>query len=105
MNAVLEMPKSEISEISELTESEKLTKSQLEAVKKQAIALWGDDRWLIQLCYEYAAVLGLEKRQRTSMVQRWFAGGNTPNLENFNTLLLAVNCKIRIEYASIEQIL
>jgi len=84
--------------------SEELTQSQLEAVKNRAIALWGE-RWLIQLCYEYAEVLGLGKREKTSLVQRWFKGESSPNLESFNTLLLAVGCKISIVCTEIKQIL
>jgi hypothetical protein len=101
MNAVLEM--SEL-ETNELTESAKLTQAQLNAVKDRAIALWGD-RWLIQLCYKYAEVLGLEKRSKTSLVQRWFNQNHAPNLENFNTLLLAVGCKISISCTEVKQIL
>ncbi len=84
--------------------SEELTQSQLNAVKNRAIALWGD-RWLIQLCYSYAEVLGLEKRSKTSLVQRWFNGNHAPNLENFNSLLLAVGCKISISCTEVKQIL
>ena len=102
MPEVLEMPVENV----ELSESEKLTKSQLKAVKNRAIALWGEKRWLIQLCYEYAAALGLEnKRAKTSTVQRWFTGEHAPNLENFNTLLLTVGCKIQIEYTEVKKIL
>jgi len=42
--------------LEKMATSEKLTKAQLEAVKNQAIALWGD-RWLIELCYKYAEAL------------------------------------------------
>ena len=101
MNTVLEKMSTENIE---LTESEKLTQAQLEAVKNRAIELWGD-RWLIQLCYSYAEVLGLDKRSRTSLVQRWFNQNHAPNLENFNTLLLAVGCKIQIEYTEVKKIL
>lgn len=90
--------------LEKMATSEELTKAQLEAVKNQAIALWGD-RWLIELCYKYAEALGLEKREKTSLVRRWFIDGVNPNLENFNTLLLAVGCKISITCTEVKQIL
>jgi hypothetical protein len=101
MIALLEMSNPELSE---LTESEKLTQAQLEAVKNRAISLWGD-KWLINLCYAYAATLGVGKREKTSLVQRWFNGNHAPNLENFNTLLLSVGCKISINCTEVKQIL
>lgn len=90
--------------LEKMTTSEELTKAQLNAVKERAIALWGD-RWLSELCYKYAETLGLAKREKTSLVRRWFKGGVSPNLENFNTLLLAVGCKISISCTEIKQIL
>jgi len=102
MNAVLEMSKSEETSLSE---SEKLTQAQLEAVKNRAIALWGDN-WKMQLSYKYAEVIGAEnKREKTTLVRRWFSGESSPNLESFNNLLLAVGCKISIVCTEIKQIL
>jgi hypothetical protein len=85
---------------------EELTQVQLKAVKDRAIELWGQDRWLIELCYKYAEVLGVGKRAKTSLVRRWFDGeGSSPNLDSFNNLLLAVGCKISINCTEIKQIL
>lgn len=90
--------------LEKMVTSKELTQAQLEAIKNQAIALWGD-RWLIELCYKYAEVLGLPKRGKTSLVRGWFLQDVTPSLENFNNLLLAISCKIRIECEIIQQIL
>ena len=90
--------------LEKMATSEELTQAQLEAVKSRAITLWGDN-WKMQLCYKYAEVVGVSKREKTSLVRRWFAGESSPNLESFNNLLLAVGCKIRIECEIITQIL
>ena len=90
--------------LEKMATSEELTQAQLEAVKSRAITLWGDN-WKMQLCYKYAEVLGLQKREKTSLVRGWFLQDVTPSLENFNNLLLAVGCKIRIECEIIQQIL
>lgn len=90
--------------LEKMSTSEELTKAQLEAVKSRAISLWGD-KWKMQLCYKYAEVVGVGKRDKTSLVRRWFDGESSPNLESFNNLLLAVGCKIRIECEVITQIL
>ena len=86
------------------TTSQQLTRTQLDAVKNRAQELWGE-RWLIQLCYEYAETLGLDKRSKTSLVQRWFNGDHAPNLDNFNTLLNAIGCRVSITCAEVKQIL
>lgn len=90
--------------LEKMTTSEELTQAQLEAVKNRAVELWGE-KWLINLCYAYAQVLGVGKREKTSLVQRWFNGNHAPNLENFNTLLQAVGCKISISCTEVKQIL
>lgn len=94
MNAVLE----------KMTTAEELTQAQLNAVKERAIALWGDG-WKMQLAYKYAEVVGVGKREKTTLVRRWFDGESSPNLDSFNNLLLAVGCKIRIECSEVKQIL
>ena len=90
--------------LEKMSTSKELTQTQLDAIKNRAIALWAD-RWLIELCYKYAEVLGLQKREKTSLVRGWFLQDVTPSLENFNNLLLAVGCRIRIECEIIQQIL
>lgn len=90
--------------LEKMTTSEELTQAQLNAVKERAIELWGD-RWLIELCYKYAEFIGLDKRSKTSLVRRWFDGEHAPNLENFNTLLMAIGCKMSISCTETKQIL
>lgn len=91
--------------LEKMATSEELTQSQLEAVKSRAIALWGDG-WKMQIAYKYAEVIGAEnKREKTTLVRRWFAGESAPNLDSFNNLLLAVGCKMRIECEEVKQIL
>ncbi|MCA6508857.1 MAG: hypothetical protein IM565_02280 [Pseudanabaena sp. M109S1SP2A07QC] len=87
-----------------MTTAEELTQAQLEAVRKRAIELWGDN-WKMQLAYKYAEVVGVDKREKTTLVRRWFNGESSPNLDSFNNLLLAVGCKIRIECSEVKQIL
>jgi len=94
MNAVLE----------KMTTAEELTQAQLEAVRKRAIELWGDS-WKMQLAYKYAEVVGVGKREKTTLVRRWFDGESSPNLDSFNNLLLAVGCKISISCTEVKQIL
>ena len=91
-------------ETAKKTATSQQTRTQLDAVKNRAQELWGE-RWLIQLCYEYAETLGLDKRSKTSLVQRWFNGDHAPNLDNFNTLLNAVGCKVSITCTEVKQIL
>ena len=91
--------------LEKMATSEELTQAQLEAVKSRAIALWGDN-WKMQIAYKYAEVIGAEnKREKTTLVRRWFAAESTPNLDSFNNLLLAVGCKMRIECEEVKQIL
>lgn len=74
-----------------------LVEKQLAAVKNRAIEIWGD-KWLINLCYKYAEVIGEEnKRAKTNIVRSWFLSGVTPSLESFNNLLACVGCSLSIE--------
>ena len=79
--------------------SELSTNKQLEAVKQQAIALWGDD-WLSQLCAAYEAKNGLTRSSKNSngnsKVRSWFRGDYKPTLASFNQLLIAVDCEMSI---------
>lgn len=79
--------------------SELATAKQLEAVKQQAIALWGDD-WLSRLCDAYEAKNGLTRTSRNSngnsKIRSWFRGDYKPSLTSFNQLLIAVECEMSI---------
>lgn len=79
--------------------SELATTKQLEAVKQQAIALWGDD-WLSRLCDAYEAKNGLTRTSRNSngnsKIRSWFRGDYKPSLTSFNQLLIAVECEMSI---------
>lgn len=90
--------------LEKMSTSHELTQSQLEAVKNRAIELWGDN-WKMQLAYKYAEVVGVGKREKTTLVRRWFDGESSPNLDSFNNLLLAVGCKISITCTEVKQIL
>ncbi|MCA6580469.1 MAG: hypothetical protein IM537_18750 [Pseudanabaena sp. M57BS1SP1A06MG] len=90
--------------LEKMTTAEELTQAQLNAVKERAIELWGDN-WKMQLAYKYAEVVGVGKREKTTLVRRWFDGESSPNLDSFNNLLLAVGCKISISCTEIKQIL
>lgn len=80
--------------------SSELTISQLNAIKSRAEALWGDN-WLAKLVTEYEKVLG-DGKAKSVIVRRWFATEATvPSLDSFNNLLLAVGCKMSIEYEAI----
>ncbi|MFO0448778.1 MAG: hypothetical protein ACK52I_08970 [Pseudomonadota bacterium] len=90
----------------EKVDSSELTKSQLEAVKSRAIAIWGEKKWLSQLVIEYEKATNSKPRTRSTMVRRWFEpDGNAPTLESFNGLLLAIGCKMSIECPKTEKIL
>jgi len=92
--------------LEKMSTAEELTQAQLEAVKKRAIELWGEDNWKMQLSYKYAEVVGASKREKTTLIRRWFVDCESyPNLESFNNLLLAIGCKMRIECEEIKQIL
>lgn len=79
--------------------SELATTKQLEAVKQQAIALWGDD-WLSRLCDAYEAKNNLTRTSRNSngnsKIRSWFRGDYKPSLTSFNQLLIAVECEMSI---------
>ena len=79
--------------------SELATTKQLEAVKQQAIALWGDN-WLSRLCDAYEAKNGLTRTSKNSngntKVRSWFRGDYKPSLTSFNQLLIAVECEMSI---------
>ncbi len=88
MNTVLEKP----------VNSSELTQAQLEAIKSRAITLWGEDKWLSKLVTEYERITNAGHRTRYTMIKRWFdPDGNSPTLESFNNLLLAIGCKMAIE--------
>jgi hypothetical protein len=78
----------------EKVSSSELTRIQLKAIQSRAEALWGD-RWLASLVSEYEKVIG--------DVRRWFATQKptVPSLDSFNNLLLAVGCRMSIEYEAI----
>lgn len=90
--------------LEKMTTAEDLTQAQLNAVKQRAIELWGDN-WKMELAYKYAEVVGVGKREKTTLVRRWFDGESSPNLDSFNNLLLAVGCKISISCTEVKQIL
>lgn len=79
--------------------SELATTKQLEAVKQQAIALWGDD-WLSRLCDAYEAKNNLTRTSKNSngnsKIRSWFRGDYKPSLTSFNQLLIAVECEMSI---------
>jgi hypothetical protein len=79
--------------------SELATTKQLEAVKQQAIALWGDD-WLSRLCDAYEAKNNLTRTSKNSngnsKIRSWFRGDYKPSLTSFNELLIAVECEMSI---------
>lgn len=79
--------------------SELATSKQLEAVKQQAIALWGDD-WLSRLCDAYEAKNNLTRTSKNSngnsKIRSWFRGDYKPSLTSFNQLLIAVECEMSI---------
>lgn len=80
--------------------SSELNSIQLSAIKSRAEALWGE-RWLASLVSEYEKVIGDDK-PKSVIVRRWFASSATvPSLDSFNNLLLAVGCKMSIEYEAI----
>lgn len=92
-----------IIEKTKVTSSE-LTSTQLNVVRLRAEALWGE-RWLARLVSEYEKVIGDDK-QKSVIVRRWFASSATvPSLDSFNNLLLAVDCKMSIEYERLEKLL
>jgi hypothetical protein len=74
-----------------------LTRKQLDAIKSRAIAIWGKRFWISRLAAKYQEVSGSETKCDTT-VRRWFKEGSTtsPNLESFNNLLLATNCRMQI---------
>jgi len=79
--------------------SELATSKQLEAVKHQAIALWGDD-WLSRLCDAYETKNNLTRTSKNSngnsKIRSWFRGDYKPSLTSFNQLLIAVECEMSI---------
>jgi hypothetical protein len=79
--------------------SELATNKQLEAVKHQAIALWGDD-WLSRLCDAYETKNNLTRTSKNSngnsKIRSWFRGDYKPSLTSFNQLLIAVECEMSI---------
>jgi hypothetical protein len=79
--------------------SELSTTKQLEAVKQQAIALWGDD-WLSRLCDAYETKNNLTRTSKNSngnsKIRSWFRGDYKPSLTSFNQLLIAVECEMSI---------
>lgn len=80
--------------------SSELTSTQLNAIKLRAETLWGDN-WLAKLVAEYEKVLG-DGKAKSVIVRRWFAREATvPSLDSFNNLLLAVGCKMSIEYEAV----
>ena len=85
----------------EKVSSSELTRIQLKAIQSRAEALWGD-RWLASLVSEYEKVIGDDKA-KSVIVLRWFATDKptVPSLDSFNNLLLAVGCKMSIEYEAI----
>lgn len=88
-----------IIEKTKVTSSE-LNSIQLSAIKSRAEALWGDN-WLAKLVAEYEKVLG-DGKAKSVIVRRWFASeGTVPSLGSFNNLLLAVGCKMAIEYEAV----
>lgn len=90
----------------EKVDSADLTKVQLETVKKRAITLWGEKKWLSQLVIEYELVTNSKPRSKSTMVRRWFdPDGNAPTLESFNSLLLAIGCTMAIACPKTERIL
>ena len=78
--------------------AESLTQKQLNAIRQQAIKMWGDRFWLAKLATEYKKV-SRAKSDKDTVVRRWFKEGSTtsPNLESFNNLLLATGCQMAIE--------
>jgi hypothetical protein len=79
------------------TTAESITRKQLDAIKSRAIAIWSERFWISKLATKYQEVSGSETKCDTT-VRRWFKEGSTtsPNLESFNNLLLATNCRMQI---------
>ena len=84
---------------------ESLTQRQLVAIKNRAIQIWGEDKWLAELCKAFEKAVGANPRTRATMVSRWFKGGVNPNLDSFNGLLIAVGCEMAIDCPKVERIL
>ncbi len=59
--------------IEKKTAAEKAIDKQLEAIKDQAIELWGDE-WEARLCNAYEQRNGYKHRSKNSKVRAWFDG-------------------------------
>jgi len=81
--------------IEKKTAAEKAIDKQLEAIKDQAIELWGDE-WEARLCNAYEQRNGYKHRSKNSKVRAWFDGSYKPTLLSFNELLIATNCEMEI---------
>lgn len=83
-------------EMSSIDTPEELTIRQLEAIKKRAIELWGDDKWLAELVKAYSKIVEAETyKGQYSVVKRIFENQNC-NAKTLNSLLLAVNCRFQM---------
>jgi len=77
----------------------------LEAIKRRAIARWGEEKWLLNLVREYVRLEGGDVKpvQRRSQIVRAFETGSC-TLETAMLLAAAVGCKfqMRCETLSVE---
>jgi hypothetical protein len=85
--------------LTKIPQAELATSHQLEAIKNQAIALWGDD-WLSRLCEAYEIKNNLIRKSKNtvgnSKIRSWFRGDYKPSLTSFNQLVIAVDCEMSI---------
>jgi hypothetical protein len=73
-----------------------LTIRQIEAIKKRAIELWGEDKWLAELVKSYSKIVEAPTyKGQYSVVKRIFENQNC-NAKTLNSLLLAVNCRFQM---------
>jgi hypothetical protein len=82
-------------------EYQQLTQKQLEAIKNRAIELWGDN-WLAELARAYEQVTGANPRTKFTQLQRCFKGNSVPNLDTMNGMLIAVNCRFKMDCFNIK---
>ncbi len=82
------------------TATNDINTTQLNAIATRAEALWGD-KWKSRLTDKYEEITESKHRSRSSLVRSWFDGKSLPRLDNFNSLLQAVGCKMSIEYEAI----
>ncbi|AFY74759.1 hypothetical protein Syn7502_02822 [Synechococcus sp. PCC 7502] len=88
--------KSDCIEMLDQLDYQQLTQKQLDGIKSRAIELWGDN-WLAELARGYERVTGAKQRSKFTQLQRYFKGDSVPNLDSMNAMLIALDCKFKME--------